>query len=72
MSHTVTSRELVQQVPTQNLRESPKTSLSRESPVRLQQALQLRRTCGGLFHRVAAQPSVLPLSAIGGGRYSVP
>ena len=70
MSHTVTSRELVQQVPTQNLRESPKTSLSRESPD--QQALQLRRTCGGLFHRVAAQPSVLPLFATGGGRYSVP
>ena len=34
--------------------------------------VQLRRSCGGLFHRVAAQPSVLPLSATGDGRYSVP
>ena len=72
MSHTVTSRELVRQGPTQNLREFPKTPLQQENFSLLQQAVQLRHSCGGLFHRVAAQPSVLPLSATGGGRYSVP
>lgn len=72
VSYGITSRELVRQVPTQNLREFPKTPLQQENFTRLQQAVQLRHSCGGLFHRVAAQPSVLPLSAIGGGRYSVP
>ncbi len=35
-------------------------------------SVQLRRTYGGSFHRVAAQPCALPVSAPGGGRARFP